>query len=61
MDTEAAWSKSRYHGWWYGWQLYRAVVVGSIWIPVAADRERLIGYLDSVTSRRIVQTQQGTR
>ncbi len=37
IDTEAAWSKSGYHGWWYGWKLHLAVVVGSIWIPLAAE------------------------
>jgi hypothetical protein len=37
IDTEAAWSKSGYHGWWYGWKLPLAVVVGSIWIPLAAE------------------------
>jgi hypothetical protein len=25
IDTEAAWSKSGYHGWWYGWKLHLAV------------------------------------
>ena len=37
MDTEAAWSKSGYHGWWYGWTLHLAVVVGRVWIPLAAE------------------------
>ena len=37
IDTEAAWSKSGYHGWWYGWKLHLAVVVGSVWIPLAAE------------------------
>jgi len=37
IDTEATWSKSGYHGWWYGWKLHLAVVVGSIWIPLAAE------------------------
>jgi Transposase DDE domain len=36
IDTEAAWGKSGYHGWWYGWKLHLAVTVGDIWIPVAA-------------------------
>jgi hypothetical protein len=36
IDTEAAWSKSGYHGWWYGWTLPLAVVVGSVWMPLAA-------------------------
>src|SRR5262245_13276980 len=37
IDTEAAWSKAGYHGWWYGWKLHLAVVVGSVWIPLAAE------------------------
>jgi hypothetical protein len=37
IDTAAAWSKSGYHGWWYGWKLHLAVVVGSVWIPLAAE------------------------
>src|SRR5438045_569769 len=37
IDTEATWSKSGYHGWWYGWKLHLAVVVGSVWIPLAAE------------------------
>ena len=35
IDTEAAWSKSGYHGWGYGWKLHLAVVVGSVWLPLA--------------------------
>jgi hypothetical protein len=37
IDTEAGWSKSGWHGWWYGWKLHLAVAVGSIWIPLAAE------------------------
>jgi hypothetical protein len=37
IDPEAAWSKSGYHGWWYGWKLHLAVVVGSVWMPLAAE------------------------
>ncbi len=37
IDTEAGWSKSGWHGWWYGWKLHLAVTVGSVWIPVAAE------------------------
>ena len=37
IDPEAAWSKSGYQGWWYGWKLPLAVVVGSVWSPVAAE------------------------
>ena len=36
IDTEAHWSKSGHHGWWYGWKLHLACTVASIWIPLAA-------------------------
>jgi hypothetical protein len=36
IDTEAHWSKSGYHGWWYGWKLHMASVIGTVWIPLAA-------------------------
>lgn len=37
IDTEAGWSKSGWHGWWYGWKLHLAVTVGSVWIPLGAE------------------------
>ena len=37
IDTEAGWSKSGGHGWWYGWKLHLAVSVVSVWIPLAAE------------------------
>jgi hypothetical protein len=37
IDTEAGWSKSGWHGWWYGWKLHLAVAVGWVWIPLAAE------------------------
>jgi hypothetical protein len=37
IDTEAGWSKSGWHGWWYGWKLHLAVTVGAWWIPLAAE------------------------
>jgi hypothetical protein len=37
IDTEAPWSKSGWHGWWYGWKLHLAVSIGSLWIPLAAE------------------------
>jgi hypothetical protein len=37
IDTEAGWSKSGWHGWWYGWKLHLAVTVGALWIPLAAE------------------------
>jgi hypothetical protein len=36
IDTEANWSKSGHHGWWYGWKLHLACTVASVWIPLAA-------------------------
>ena len=37
IDTEAGWSKSGWHGWWYGWKLHLAVTAGALWIPLAAE------------------------
>jgi len=37
IDTEANWSKSGYHGWWYGWKLHFACAVTAFWLPLAAD------------------------
>jgi hypothetical protein len=37
IDTEGGWSKSGWHGWWYGWKLHLAVTVGAVWIPSAAE------------------------
>ena len=37
IDTEAGWSKSGWHGWWYGWKLHLATTVGAVWIPLAAE------------------------
>jgi hypothetical protein len=37
IDTEAGWSKSGWHVWWYGWKLPLAVTVGAVWIPLAAE------------------------
>jgi len=37
IETEAQWSKSGYHGWWYGWKLHLACAVASVWIPLAAE------------------------
>lgn len=37
IDTEAGWSKSGYHGWWYGWKLHLAIAVGWVWIPLSAE------------------------
>jgi hypothetical protein len=37
IDTEAQWSKSGYHGGWYGWKLHLACAVAAVWIPLAAE------------------------
>lgn len=37
IDTDAHWSKSGYHGWWYGWKLHLACTAASLWIPLAAE------------------------
>jgi hypothetical protein len=37
IDTEAGWSKSGWHGWWYGWKLHLAVTAGALWLPLAAE------------------------
>jgi hypothetical protein len=36
IDTDAHWSKSGHHGWWYGWKLHLACSVAAVWIPLAA-------------------------
>lgn len=36
IDTEAHWSKSGHHGWWYGWKLHLACTVADVWIPLTA-------------------------
>jgi Transposase DDE domain len=37
IDTEAAWTKSGWHGWVYGWKLHLAATVAAVWIPLAAQ------------------------
>jgi hypothetical protein len=37
IDTDAHWSKSGHHGWWYGWKLHLASTIATIWIPLAAE------------------------
>jgi hypothetical protein len=37
IDTEAHWSKSGWHGWYYGWKLHLAVSAAKVWIPLAAE------------------------
>jgi hypothetical protein len=40
IDCEAGWSKSGWHGWWYGWKLHLAVTAGKLRIPMAAEVTR---------------------
>jgi hypothetical protein len=37
IDTEAAWTKSGWHGWVYGWKLHLITVVADVWIPLVAQ------------------------
>ena len=38
IDTEAAWTKSGWHGWVYGWKLHVVVTVSdTVWLPLAAN------------------------
>jgi hypothetical protein len=37
IDVEANWSKSGWHGWWYGWKLHLAISVGNTSVPLAAQ------------------------
>ena len=37
IDTEAAWTKSGWHGWVYGWKLHLITTVAAVWIPLAAE------------------------
>ncbi|MEJ2377057.1 MAG: hypothetical protein P8Y71_17155, partial [Pseudolabrys sp.] len=36
IDTQAAWGKSGWHGWVYGWKLQLAATVSVVWIPLSA-------------------------
>jgi hypothetical protein len=36
IDIEAAWTKSGWHGWVYGWKLHLAITVAGMWIPLSA-------------------------
>jgi hypothetical protein len=37
IDTQAHWSKSGYHGWWYGWKLHLVSTTASLCILLAAS------------------------
>jgi len=37
IDTEAAWTKSGWHGWVYGWKLHLVCTAAAVWIPLAAE------------------------
>ena len=53
IDTEAAWTKSGYHGWIYGWKLHLAITVASVWIPVAA-RLRPANEADNIVAESFI-------
>jgi hypothetical protein len=36
IDTQAHWSKSGYHGGWYGWKLHLVCTATALWIPLSA-------------------------
>ncbi len=54
IDTEAQWSKSGYHGWWYGWKLHLACAVAAVWIPLAAELT-LANTADNEVAPRLVR------
>src|SRR2546425_1267249 len=37
IHTAAAWTKSGWHGWVYGWKLHLLSTVAAVWIPLAAE------------------------
>jgi hypothetical protein len=37
IDTQAAWTKSGWHGWVYGWKLHLVCSAAAVWIPLAAE------------------------
>jgi Transposase DDE domain len=38
IDIEAAWTKSGWHGWVYGWLLHLVITVSdTVWLPLAAE------------------------
>jgi transposase len=52
IDTEAAWTKSGWHGWVYGWKLHVVVTVSdTVWLPLAAD----------LTPANVADNEQATR
>ncbi|MCC6446961.1 MAG: hypothetical protein IT210_26350 [Armatimonadetes bacterium] len=38
IDTEAHWTQSGWHGFFYGWKLHLATVAAGVWMPLAAER-----------------------
>jgi hypothetical protein len=53
IDTEAAWTKSGWHGWVYGWKLHVGITVASVWIPVAA-RLRPANEADNIVAEEMI-------
>src|SRR5947209_5816317 len=60
IDTEAGWSKSGWHGRWYGWKRHLTVTVSTVWSPFAAEFAAVRGMLgmygtyDSVRDRDVL-------
>lgn len=53
IDTGAHWTRSRWHGWVYGWKLHLAVTMAIVWIPLAA-RLRPANEADSALALELV-------
>ena len=61
IDVEANWSKSGWHGWWYGWKLHLAISVGSVSIPLAAQLTPANTYDATVAAQLFNQLPDNTR
>ena len=54
IDTEAGWSRSQYHGWWWGYKLHLLVTAAPHWLPLGADLTPAnVG--DNTHARRLLQ------
>ncbi|MDY6874488.1 MAG: transposase [Chloroflexota bacterium] len=53
IDTEAHWSKSGHHGWWYGWKLHLATTVAALWIPLSAELTPANVHDNTIAARHI--------
>ena len=61
IDTEAAWTKSGWHGWVYGWKLHLATTVAGMWIPLAAQLTPADNYDGEVALDLLPQLPEETR